>query len=119
MIAITYDRQRGIVTSMADGVLTVDDILQAAPETRRLMQQARDDFGRGLYLVDARQTVVQPRDVMEEVERQGSYLSHPEDRMAIVVPSTLASLQSRRAFHAANERVFQSMEEAVAWLTER
>ena len=119
MIAVDYDRRTGIVTSTAGGVLTVDDIQQAALEIRRLMRQAQQDFGRGLYLVDARATVVQTREVMEEVERQGSYLTRADDRMAIVVPSALAVLQSRRAFNAANEGVFQSMDEAVAWLGER
>ncbi len=100
MISVDYDQQTGIVTSMASGILTVDDIQQAARDIRRRMQQAQEDFGRGLYLVDAHSMVVQPREVMEEVERQSSCLPGPEDRMAIVVPSTLVSMQSRRVFKA-------------------
>jgi len=82
------------------------------------MQQARQDHGRGLYLVDARASIVQTREIMEEVERHGSYLTGPQDRMAIIVPSVLTSMQSRRVFNAPNEAVFQSMEEAIVWLAE-
>ena len=118
MIAIDYDRRTGIVTSISSGVLTVDDIRQAALDIRRLMQQARQDHGRGLYLVDARASIVQTREIMEEVERHGSYLTGPQDRMAIIVPSVLTSMQSRRVFNAPNEALFQSMEEAIVWLAE-
>jgi len=81
------------------------------------MQQARQDHGRGLYLVDARASIVQAREIVEEVERHGSYLTGPQDRMAIVMPSVLTSMQSRRVFPP-NEAAFQSMEEAIVWLAE-
>ena len=42
--------------------------------------------------------IVQTREIMEEVERHGSYLTGPQDRMAIVVPSVLTSMQSHRVF---------------------
>jgi hypothetical protein len=116
MIVVQYDRQSGIVTSTSAGILTVEDIRLGTLEIRAALQRARDDFGRALYLVDARQSVVQPQNIMEEVERAGALITHSEDRMAVVIPSALTGMQTRRVFNQSNEATFQSIDQALAWL---
>ena len=116
MLTVEYDSKSGIVTSTSIGILTVESLLEGNRNIRVALQKAREDFGRALYLVDARETVVQPQSVMEEVEREGRLITHGEDRMAVVVPSALTSMQARRLFNHSNEAIFNSMDQAMAWL---
>jgi len=118
VIDVDYDPETGIITSRAAGLLSVADVERSGREVRAAMAKARAQFGRALHLVDARLSVVQPREVAEVVERDGSFLSHPDDRQAIVAPTSLSTMQSRRLFPAPNERTFPSIEEAIAWLRE-
>jgi hypothetical protein len=116
MIKLEYDSDTGILKSTTIGMLTVADIDQSTPEIRAHLARAREKFGRARYLVDGRQGKVQPREVMEAVERDGSHLSHPRDKQAIVIPSALSAIQARRIFNNPNEQTFHSMDEAIAWL---
>lgn len=116
MIETAYDPVTGIVHSRSVGLLTIEEVGSATRRTRELMQRARDEHGRALYLVDARETMVQPREVIEEIERWGSFLDHPDDRMAVVLASTLSKLQTERVFRSDQERAFLSIEAARDWL---
>lgn len=116
MIALDYSVATGIVTSTSSGLLTVEEIRRATHDVRALLGRARTNFGRALYLVDARSTVVQTREVIDAVAQDGSHLSHPDDRMAVVLPTALTSMQTRRIFVSTNERVFHAMDDAITWL---
>jgi len=121
VIELSYDEQTGLIISVSFGLLTVEEIRRSHKEIRSIMGRARAKFGRANYMVDARNSPIQPRDVMAEAERLGSFLEHPSDRMAIVVSSALAKMQSRRALDAQtaypqNGEVFLSEDEARTWL---
>jgi hypothetical protein len=67
-------------------------------------------------LVDLREAVVQPADTAERISRATGELYRPEDRIAIVVGSSLAKMQMRRTVRAANHDFFVSPSAAELWL---
>lgn len=67
-------------------------------------------------LVDLREAAVQPAETAERIGRATQEIYQPGDRVAIVVGSSLAKMQMRRAARIANHDFFVSPSAAEMWL---
>ena len=121
MFDVTYNKRSGIVRSVITGTLTFALIDEIAYVTNKYMDQARNDFGRAYYLIDASHAVVQPREIIAKIEEVGSFLRGPDDRLAILVSAVLNRMQANRLLAMLGQtggdaETFLDESEACIWL---
>jgi hypothetical protein len=115
--AQTYDEQVGIVRIVGRGFWTEAMIDSHFGELGRLVERVR---GRGddiLALVDLGGAPVQRPGVAARITAHTRRIYRPEDRIAIVVGSSLVKMQIKRAVEGLNLEAFLSPDAALTWLT--
>lgn len=110
------DAQRRIIIATVRGFwspATADAYIDAM---NAMMAQDRQSFGRAKALIDRRLSVVQSAETVERLRLGAARISRPEDRMAIVIESTLLKAQILRSYDPGTVKAFLSIEDALAWL---
>jgi hypothetical protein len=116
---IFLDERLGVIRTDVCGFWEADDGVIYFDQLARFIDIARRRFGSVKVLVDRRESPIQSAAVAAQMRTANARLYRPEDRLAIVVDSSLLLMQLRRLFSHAGSRAFLSSEEAEAWLTDR
>lgn len=81
------------------------------------MNRKREAGEKVRVLIDLREADVQPAGIVERIAQRTSEIYAREDSIAIVVASSLARMQMRRAVQRTQHEVFESMLDARDWLS--
>lgn len=117
MFKIGFEPETGILRSENKGFWTADEARRYMEEIARQASQARRTAGALKLLVDGREADVVPADtaaVLADFERR--IIAAPTDRVAVVVGSSLAKMQTRRNFASPQSEIFVSPSAAETWL---
>ena len=109
--------QTGVVHSVFHGFWTTKDCDRYDVELTRFVTAARSTYGAALVMVDRRETGVQSQDVIERYYRLNRLVYQEGDHLAIIVSSSLAKLQIRRAMDSRWSKAFMSEDAARTWLS--
>ncbi len=113
----SHDAAQGIIRVMGRGFWTEADIDAHFVELGHLIERVRAGGDDILALVDLSDAPVQSPDVTARITAQTRRVYRPEDRIAIVVQSSLMKMQMKRAVDRPNLEVFISRHAATTWLT--
>lgn len=116
MFNFTFDPAGGILCVRVVGSWTLPEVERYAREARERFIAARQRAGFLRLLIDLSETDILSQTVIDPLAKAGMQYSHPDDRVALVVSSTLLKLQMRRMMGDAPAAIFASADEAAAWL---
>lgn len=116
MFRFQIDEHKQTIVIEFLGMLSLDDAARCNATQDSLVQDLFRRFGRIKVLADSRQFGVQPAAVVEKLHGPSEMLLTPQDRLAIVVTGSLASMQANRLAKDSRAKVFTSIDEAEAWL---
>lgn len=116
MLAASFDEEMGLIRTIATGFQTDTDIENHLAQMASLVRRAKAYTGHALHLVDAVDAQVQPATGSGPIQREASRGRIKVDRVAIVTTSALAKMQTQRLYGDMPLRVFDCMQEAIAWL---
>ncbi len=118
MFHFAFESGSGILSVRVSGSWTLSEIDRYAREAGPQFAQAREQAGRLRLLVDLGATAVISQSLLDPLARAGMQYSRADDRVALVVNSTLLKLQMRRMIADAPAEIFVTLDEAAAWLTQ-
>lgn len=110
------DARSGRITVIGTGYWTSSYI---AEHFRHVADLVRAHRAAGIpirVLVDLRQSDVQSQETVEHMGRSTAQIYAEGDRVALLVSSSLARIQMRRAANISIREFFASLDEAEAWL---
>jgi hypothetical protein len=107
--------ETGVLHSQVFGYWNVDDAVAYIAAMKTLIVKARLTHGRARLLVDRTRAQVQSHEVAELLRGLNSFLN-PDDRLAMIVNSTLAKMQLERVTVHKDTVVFTSYAKGLAWL---
>lgn len=116
MLTAHYDKKTGLIRSHSSGFLEVEEVRRYLADLKSAVSEARRHSGAVRLLIDSTGSVVQSAEVMEEFMRAESLITGANDRMALIVPSSLSRIQASRNFSSDREKAFTSEAEALEWL---
>jgi hypothetical protein len=116
MFDFTYNRSAGLLQVRVSGSWTIPEIERYAREAGPQFASARKDAGLLRYLIDLRAANILSQEMMEPLGKAGMQYARADDRIALVVGSTLLKLQMRRMLGDAPIPIFISAPEATTWL---
>jgi len=111
-----FDAAQGIIRVVGTGHWTVPLVRSHFRELGRLVESMRRDTGQVLVLVDLSRAAVQDDDVAAEVHAGVQRVYAPQDRVALIVRSSLVKAQMRRVARIETSQVFLSGHAAQTWL---
>lgn len=117
MFSFSFDSQAGILMVRPVGAWTLDEIGRYSDELAIHVPKARRAAGELRLLIDNRACQLATRELAEPLGRAGAQVAAVDDRIAIIVSTTLMKMQTKRLLGAAPHGVFLTEEEGRAWLT--
>jgi hypothetical protein len=115
VMEISVDARLGLVKVRGSGFWSVS---QVKAHFASYMDSLSELHRRGLKLsiiVDLRESAAQSREVSDVLHSIGLDIYRPDDRIAMVVASSLVKMQMRRVLVADNHEFFLSVEAAERW----
>jgi hypothetical protein len=112
---IKFD-QDGVIRARTHGGWTLEEVDQYVSHLAGFVGEARRIFGRARLLIDRRETPLQPPAIDARFGRANAELYRDEDRLALVVESSLIKVQMRGHFSHPGSKAFLSCEAAETWL---
>jgi len=116
MFHFSFEPARGILRVEVVGAWTMAEVERYAQEAGVQFSTARKAAGRLRLLVDLSATAILSQSIIEPLAKAGMQYSRPDDRVTIVVASTLLKLQMKRMVGDAPVPIFVSTQEAAEWL---
>ncbi|MBO9574809.1 MAG: STAS/SEC14 domain-containing protein [Sphingobium sp.] len=116
MFNFAFEPDNGILTVKVVGNWTLPEVDRYAREAGPQFSDARKRTGHLRLLIDLLDTVVLSQAIIEPLGKAGMQYSKPDDRVALVVNSTLMKMQMRRMIGNAPTPIFLSLTEATDWL---
>jgi hypothetical protein len=116
MFNFAYDPTAGLLQVHVTGSWIMPEIERYAREAGPQFAAARKDAGLLRYLIDLSAANILSQEMMEPLGRAGMQYARADDRIALVVGSTLLKLQMRRMLGEAPVPIFLSVQEATDWL---
>lgn len=116
MFAFKFDEQKKLVLVEIAGLISSSVVDKLDEELLANASAARRRFGPLRFLMDARSAPVQPADVLGRSKILLELLKGDNDRIAVVVGSSLSMLQAKRVLEHDQLRTFFSMNDAEDWL---
>lgn len=118
------DAEHRVTRDPATGIIHVDASIFLAPEDldlildrlAHLVNIAHAKRERALVMVSFGTSGAKMGDTVERVRQRSASIYAPDDRLAIVLQSSLLKLQIGRVERIAETRIFASLAEAEAWL---
>jgi len=114
--AISVDSRRLLVTLRLAGFLTPDDVQRIAAEEQAAVRTLGVPSGTHNFLIDARALDIQAADVVALVQHMTDVVPLKPRRLAIVARSGLSKIQSRRMIGDRQIGLFDTEDEALAYL---
>lgn len=112
-----WDEAKGLVHVYGRGSWTMRQIDEHFAQLTLLLARQRERAGQVLVLVDLTNADVQPPEVIHRIRQATTQLYCDQDRVAVIVRTSLLKLQMRRAAEARNTEFFVSRNAALTWLT--
>ena len=116
MFNFAFDPSQGILTVAVNGSWSTAEVERYAREAGPAFERAREKAGFLRLFIDLRATHVLSQALMDPLAKAGMQYSRADDRVALVVASTLLKLQMRRMLGEAPVPIFLSADEAETWL---
>ena len=113
---VEYDKRNGIIHCSCSGFLLVGDVDDYHAAVLAAMAEARRDRGFVKMIVISIDSRVQSGEVMERALQLLWPMAHPNDRMALIVDSSLAKLLASRLMDTDQRKAFLSESAALTWL---
>ena len=117
MLTVEFDEATGIIRVDSNEFHSVEDVRAYQRSLQLAATESRRRLGKVRIFVDASRSPVQSAEVMAEFLTLEPPTSGEGDRMAVLVASSLGTLQTKRALKSDREQVFGSKSDALAWLT--
>jgi len=116
MFDFSFDPAAGVLQVRVAGSWTAAEVERYAREARDQFTEARKKAGNLRLLIDLGAAHVLSQELMDPLAKAGMQYSRPDDRVAMVVGSTLLKLQMRRMLGEAPVPIFLSVAEAMNWM---
>ena len=116
MFNFVYDQTAGVLQVRVNGSWTISEVERYAREAGARFNAARKESGSLRYLIDLTGAHVLSQELMDPLAKAGMQYSQADDRVALVVGSTLLKIQMRRMLGEAPVPIFLSVKEGMDWL---
>lgn len=116
MFNFSFDPSVGVLQVSVAGSWTAAEVERYAREARVQFTDARKTVGNLRLLIDLGAAHVLSQELMDPLAKAGMQYSQPDDRVAMIVGSTLLKLQMRRMLGEAPVPIFLSATEAMSWM---
>jgi hypothetical protein len=116
MFKFAFDPAAGILQVRVAGSWTMPEVERYAREAGPQFAAARRNAGTLRLLLDLGGANILSQELMDPLAKAGMQYSRADDRVALVVGSTLLKLQMRRMLGEAPVPIFLSAKEAAGWL---
>lgn len=116
MFHFTFEPASGILYVKVVGAWTMPEVERYGREAGGRFADARKAAGSLRLLVDLSEAEILSQSVIDPLARAGMQYARPDDRVALVVASTLLKLQMKRMIGDAPTPIFLSTRDAAAWL---
>jgi len=116
MFRITVEAERRLVLVETSGLGTVEEVAafaKAEEATLRARDWGSGDFNMLLHTTD---TIAQPQDVIQALQRHLHSNPRKPHRVAVVKGGAIAGMQTRRVLTSDHAAHFATIEEAENWL---
>ncbi|WBO21487.1 hypothetical protein [Sphingomonas abietis] len=114
---VHYDDERRIIRIDCHGVWTPAQVDACFDELKTLIGEMRTRLNRVRVFVDRRLAVPQPMPTVERLKQHVMQEYRPNDRIAVVVDSSLAKMQLRDQLDPQTHKLFLSGHAAATWLS--
>lgn len=114
MFQFTFDASAGILQVKVEGSWTLSEVERYGREAGVQFAQARKRAGHLRLLIDISGADILSQALMDPLAKAGMQYSRADDRVALIVASTLMKMQMKRMLGEAPVPIFLSREEAVA-----
>ena len=114
---LSIDEGARIIRTAGQTLSTVAQADDYLAELGGLIAECRRRFGRARVLADRRSNPIQSDAVAERLGEASAVLLTEQDRLAVVVDSSIAKSRVRRGFTRAGSHAFLSYAAAELWLT--
>lgn len=116
MFHFSFEPASGILRVDVAGSWTLPEVERYGREAGPQFADARKAAGSLRLLVDLSETEILSQSVIDPLAKAGMQYSRADDRVALVVGSTLLKLQMKRMIGDAPVPIFLSAKEAATWL---
>lgn len=116
MFHFAFDSRTGILCVSVVGLWTMPEVERYAREAGPQFMQARKAVGSLRLLIDLTGTEVLSQAIIEPLAKAGMQYSRGDDRVALVVNSTLMKMQMKRMIGNAPTPIYLERGLAEAWL---
>lgn len=116
MFNFAFDSASGILSVKVIGSWTMPEVERYAREAGGQFDIARKAAGSLRLLVDLSDAEILSQSIIEPLAKAGMQYSRPDDRVALVVGTTLLKLQMRRMIGDAPTPIYLSVKDAADWL---
>lgn len=116
MFSFSFDAAVGILCVTVMGSWTLPEVERYAREAGLQFPRARQSAGQLRLLIDLSAADVLSQALMVPLAKAGMQYARADDRVALVVGSTLLKLQMKRMIGGAPAGIFLSEREARGWL---
>jgi hypothetical protein len=113
--AVRYDAPSGVVRVTREGPLSDGDFVRYRDALAHALHEVRAVTPAARVLVDARGIEALPPNSADRLAEMGRLFS-PDDRIAVIVGSSLLKIEARRIAHSASVQNFVSENAAWTWL---
>ena len=117
MFSFDFDAQQGILVVRVIGMWTLPEVDRYAREAGPQFEAARLRAGSLRLLIELSRTEVLSQNILAPLAKAGMQFAREDDRVALVVASSLMKLQMRRMVGDAPAHIFVSEQAARMWLT--
>jgi hypothetical protein len=117
MFRFEFDEDDGILVLRISGTWTDAEVLRLGREIGPQFSEARRKVGALRFLVDKTQGEVIPEGMGQPLIAAGARVGQPDDRVAMLVSSSLMKSQSKQVFTHERAGTFVSENAARTWLT--
>lgn len=115
--SLTIEGRGHYLRVLGKGLWSPDFIDAHFGALKRQVEELRERCGRARVLVNLSEAMIQPADTAERIRHWTGQIYQPQDKVAIVLASSLLKSQMRRVAMIAERELFLSEANAIAWLT--
>ena len=119
MFTFAFEPTSGILRVQVFGSWTLLEVERYGQEAGQQFAKAREQAKSLRLLVDLTHTEILSQAVIDPLAKAGMQYARHDDRVALVVGSTLMKLQMKRMIGNAPTPIFLSEKEAISWLLGR
>lgn len=116
LFRISFDQSASLVRAYAAGAWTMDETRSYLVSLDAFVKESRSKLGKARVLLDRREVSVQSPDVAALLATANGEIFEPDDRIAIVVTTSMAKTSLRQRMPHPGSKAFLSIDAAETWL---